>query len=62
MAISTLKARLHAFLLDEEGLATVEYAVAGSLIGVALVAAFPLLGRAVAEQIFRIADLVENLS
>ena len=32
------------FLRDEEGLTTVEYAVAGSLVALALVAAFTALG------------------
>ena len=32
------------FLRDEEGLTTVEYAVAGALIAAAVVAAFGLLG------------------
>lgn len=40
----TLKQKLLAFLRDEEGLTTVEYAVAGGLISAAVVVAFTLLG------------------
>lgn len=39
------------FLSDEEGLTTVEYAVAGALITVAVVAAFTTLGGSVAGTI-----------
>jgi pilus assembly protein Flp/PilA len=42
---------LSAFLRDEEGLTMVEYAVAGSLIAAAAVAAFTNLGVAVAAKI-----------
>jgi pilus assembly protein Flp/PilA len=40
----SLKERLMAFLRDEEGLTTVEYAVAGGLITAAVVVAFTDLG------------------
>jgi pilus assembly protein Flp/PilA len=39
------------FLRDEEGLTMVEYAVAGSLITAAAVAAFTNLGQAVVDKI-----------
>ena len=39
------------FLRDEDGLTTVEYAVAGALITVAVVAAFTTLGGSVAGTI-----------
>jgi pilus assembly protein Flp/PilA len=42
---------LVAFLRDEEGLTMVEYAVAGTLICLAAVAAFTALGTQVATQI-----------
>jgi pilus assembly protein Flp/PilA len=42
---------LTAFLRDEEGLTMVEYAVAGTLITLACVAAFTGLGTAVSTQI-----------
>ena len=42
-----MKAYLQAFLSDQRGLTTVEYAVAGALITVGVVAAFTLLGGSV---------------
>ncbi len=39
------------FLRDEEGLTTVEYAIAGALVGVAVVVAFTDLGEAVGNVI-----------
>ena len=39
------------FLRDEEGLTTVEYAIAGTLIGLAVVAAFTQLGNSVGDAI-----------
>jgi pilus assembly protein Flp/PilA len=47
----TIKDKLVAFLLDEEGLTTVEYAVAGAMIAAAVVLAFQLLGGAVQDRI-----------
>jgi pilus assembly protein Flp/PilA len=35
------------FLRDEEGLTTVEYAIAGGLVGAAVIGAFQLLGTSV---------------
>jgi pilus assembly protein Flp/PilA len=35
------------FIRDEEGLTTVEYAIAGGLVGAAVIAAFQLLGQRV---------------
>ena len=46
-----MRKHLLAFLRDEEGLTMVEYAVAGSLITVACVAAFTALGGAVKNKI-----------
>lgn len=40
----TIKTRVLAFLRDEEGLTTVEYAIAGGLVGAAVIAAFIALG------------------
>lgn len=39
------------FLRDEEGLTTVEYAIAGGLVGAAVIAAFGFLGDEVARII-----------
>jgi pilus assembly protein Flp/PilA len=47
----TMKDKLVAFLRDEEGLTTVEYAVAGALIAAAVVIAFTALGARVGAVI-----------
>ncbi len=47
----TFKYWLIEFLRDEEGLTTVEYAIAGTLIGLAVVAAFTQLGNSVGDAI-----------
>ncbi|WP_372832150.1 Flp family type IVb pilin [Pontibacterium sp.] len=49
--MKTLKDTLIAFLKEEEGLTTVEYAVAGSLIAAAVVTAFTDLGTEVGNVI-----------
>ena len=46
-----MKAQILKFIRDEEGLTTVEYAVAGALITVAVVGAFTALGGSVAGTI-----------
>lgn len=46
------------FINDEEGLTTVEYAVAGALITLALVAAFTSLGSAIAATIGQITGVL----
>ena len=43
--------RIMEFLKDEEGLTTVEYAIAGSLVGAAVVTAFTGLGTQVGNVI-----------
>ena len=48
------------FINDEEGLTTVEYAVAGALITLALVAAFTSLGSAIATTIGQITTVLTN--
>jgi pilus assembly protein Flp/PilA len=40
----TMKKHVTKFLRNEEGLTTVEYAIAGGLVGAAVIAAFNLLG------------------
>jgi pilus assembly protein Flp/PilA len=42
------------FLMEEDGLTTVEYAIAGALVGAAVIASFGLLGDAVDAIIVRI--------
>lgn len=49
--MNTLKEKLIAFLKEEEGLTTVEYAVAGSMIAAAVVLSFENLGTAVKNVI-----------
>ena len=46
-----MKAQILKFIRDEEGLTTVEYAVAGALITVAVVGAFTALGGSVSGTI-----------
>ena len=43
------------FLRDEEGLTTVEYAIAGGMVGAGVIAAFNLLG----IQVDRVIDALE---
>jgi pilus assembly protein Flp/PilA len=47
------------FLKDEEGLTTVEYAVAGTLIALAVVVAFASLGNAVNNSISSITSVIK---
>ena len=47
------------FLKDEEGLTTVEYAVAGTLIALAVVAAFTQLGNSVGNAINEIENVID---
>lgn len=53
-----MKNAIRSFLRDEEGLTTVEYAVGGALITLAVVAAFTLLGNNVAAVINAIAAVI----
>lgn len=53
-----LKAGILEFIRDEEGLTSVEYAVAGSLIALAVVAAFTGLGQSVGNAINRLNDVI----
>lgn len=46
-----MKEKIVAFLRDEEGLTTVEYAVAGALVAAAVVLAFTALGTSVGTVI-----------
>ncbi len=53
-----LKTAIVAFMLDEDGLTMVEYAIAGALVTAAAVAAFTLLGGNVSTQINNLAGVV----
>jgi pilus assembly protein Flp/PilA len=46
------------FIKDEDGLTMVEYAIAGSLVGLACVLAFTNLGNAIGAAIQRIIDVL----
>lgn len=51
MTLQEIKSSVMKFIRDEDGLTTVEYAVAGSLVAAAVVIAFTDLGGAVADAI-----------
>lgn len=55
-----IKEKVVQFLREEEGLTTVEYAIAGSLVGAAVIASFSNLGDAVCNVISFITDTVEG--
>lgn len=46
------------FIRDEDGLTTVEYAVAGALVAAAVVAAFTALGTSISANINNLATIV----
>jgi pilus assembly protein Flp/PilA len=46
--------KLLAFIRDEEGLTTVEYAIAGGLVGAGVIGAFGLLG----DEVFRVINAI----
>ncbi|NNF66332.1 MAG: pilus assembly protein [Gammaproteobacteria bacterium] len=48
------------FLKEEEGLTTVEYAIAGSLVGVGVIVAFDDLGKAVCGVIDQIEGTIST--
>jgi pilus assembly protein Flp/PilA len=57
-----MKQKLLAFLRDEEGLTTVEYAIAGGLVSAALIAAFTALGTNVRNVIQALADAIATIT
>ncbi|MCQ4268234.1 MAG: Flp family type IVb pilin [Pseudomonas sp.] len=60
MTIQTIKRAVLKFAKDEDGLTIVEYAVAGGLITVAVVAAFITLGENVNTRIEALGDAVNG--
>jgi pilus assembly protein Flp/PilA len=52
--MSQIKNKLYALLREEEGLTTVEYAIAGSLVGLAVIGGFFALGEQVGAVICEI--------
>jgi pilus assembly protein Flp/PilA len=55
-----MKDAIKTFLREEEGLTTVEYAIAGSLVGAAVVLAFTALGTAVGDVIETLTDAIDG--
>ncbi|WP_223456144.1 Flp family type IVb pilin [Pseudomonas sp. GL-RE-19] len=60
MIMQTIKASVVKFVKDEDGLTIVEYAVAGGLITLAVVAAFTSLGGAVGTAIQALCQAVSS--
>lgn len=60
MKLQTLKQYISDFIKEEEGLTTVEYAIAGSLVGLAVVTAFTDLGTEVGAAIGRLEDAISS--
>ncbi|GGK59321.1 Flp family type IVb pilin [Amphritea balenae] len=58
MTIQTLKQQIKLFIQDEDGLTTVEYAIAGGLVGAAVILAFRNLGTAVNGEITGITNAI----
>ena len=52
--------QLKNFLMEEEGLTTVEYAIAGALVGSAVIAAFQALGIEVGATVTNITTTLTN--
>lgn len=57
-----MKKQVMKFLRDEEGLTTVEYAIAGGLVGAAVIAAFGFLGDEVARIITAIWNALATIT
>jgi pilus assembly protein Flp/PilA len=57
-----MKAKLRAFLREEAGLTTVEYAIAGGLVGAAVILAFTNLGTEVGRVIGLIVTALANVN
>lgn len=55
-----MKEQVMKFVRDEDGLTMVEYAIAGSLVGLACVLAFTNLGSAVGQAITRMVNVILN--
>jgi pilus assembly protein Flp/PilA len=53
--------KLFAFIRDEEGLTTVEYAIAGGLVGAGVIAAFSDLGTEVGRVINDIYGAIQTI-
>lgn len=58
MTFEAIKTSVMKFVKDEDGLTTVEYAVAGSLVAGAVIVAFTGLGTAVTNEIVRLTNCI----
>lgn len=58
--MNVITQKLVDFIKEEEGLTTVEYAVAGSLVAAAVIVAFTDLGCEVGEVIQALADTIDT--
>lgn len=58
--MSQIKKKLIALLREDEGLTTVEYAIAGGLVGVTVIGAFLALGTEVGNVINKIKDCISG--
>jgi len=56
-----MKAHVMKFIKNEEGLTTVEYAIAGGLVGAAVIAAFQALGGEVSRVINLIVGFLQTI-
>lgn len=57
-----MKNHVMKFVSNEEGLTTVEYAIAGAMVGAAVIAAFVLLGGNVRDVINAIAGVIGGIT
>ena len=57
-----MKNHVMKFVSNEEGLTTVEYAIAGAMVGAAVIGAFTLLGGNVKNVITAIAGVIGGIS
>jgi len=57
--MKTIAKKIANFIKEEEGLTTVEYAVAGTLVALAVVTAFTQLGNAVGNSINEIENVID---
>ena len=57
-----MKNHVMKFVSNEEGLTTVEYAIAGAMVGAAVIGAFSLLGGNVKNVITAIAGVIGGIS
>lgn len=58
--MSNVRNKLYTLLREEQGLTTVEYAIAGGLVGLAVVGAFTALGTAVGNVIKNITSCISG--